>query len=752
MIEKRNGDMWISDLGSTNGTYVNGQRITQVHLSTGDVVQIGPFKLVYDAKMGGQLAPSVLHGHRLDTLNMGREVGGGKMILDRISMSIEPGEFVSLVGGSGAGKSTLLKALNGFNQANHGYMLLDGEELYPRLDLYRAQMGYVPQDDIIHMDLPVDKALYYSAKLRLPDASHSEIEARIHDALDQVDMTEHSKKKVKVLSGGQRKRVSIAVELLAQPTLFFLDEPTSGLDPGLEKKMMQDLNRLSDEGKTVVLVTHATANIEECDHVAFLSWGRLAYFGPPVEAPKFFQARDFADIYRRLSDEIDPHNPQSVPNELQPYLNLAPPPASPTNGNKIKAGPIWADYFQQSSIYKRYVTDRQQFLQSAAPSSGAQDAGMTRGRDSLLRQTWYLALRHFDLIRNNWMTLIVLLVLMPLIALLFMSVSGRYDLTGWPISPEQTDNVLRAELLCTEDEYEDIEDDLVNVSSVDYPPCVVERLETVEVPNREGGVDEVERVKRIYESEVTVDETADYIPTSQTDTLVTMLALAITQAGTFAASYEIVKERAIFKRERAVNLKVSSYLSSKIVVLGVFGIIQVVSVILIFAIKLELGFEGIFGPDGPWEMFITMFLAVMASILFGLFISAAVNNNDIVIYIILGQLFVQIILSGTMFPLGENNPVSRLTIANWTIDAMGTIADLETLNQVARACKIVSREVLPDEDNFLTLGCDEVEPRILPLAYEHTKDHLMLTWLGLLAHSFFWGILTAIILVRKKID
>jgi ABC-type multidrug transport system ATPase subunit len=119
-------------------------------------------------------------------------------------------------------------------------------------------------------------------------------------------MVEHQDKRVFQLSGGQRKRVSIAVELLARPTLFFLDEPTSGLDPGLEKKMMYDLNRLANEGRTVVLVTHATANIEQCDNVAFLSWGRLAYYGPPNEALQFYNVRDFSDIYLKLSQEIDP--------------------------------------------------------------------------------------------------------------------------------------------------------------------------------------------------------------------------------------------------------------------------------------------------------------------------------------------------------------------------------------------------------------------------------------------------------------
>jgi ABC-type multidrug transport system ATPase subunit len=288
----------IKDLSSTNGTFLNGQHITQANLRNGDQIQIGPFSMVYDARQQS-LAPSMRLGHRIDALRLGREVTPGRrahtvMILKEISLTVNPGEFVALVGGSGAGKSTLLKAMNGYEPANRGQLFVDGEPLYPKLDLYRTQMGYVPQDDIIHRDLPVKLALEYAARLRLPDARPEEIRGRIQDALRAVDLTEHADKPVKVLSGGQRKRVSIAVELLARPTLFFLDEPTTGLDPGLEKKMMYDLNRLSDEGRTIVLVTHATANIEQCDR--WLSCSRpLAYYGPPMRPCNFWSA-GFSDI------------------------------------------------------------------------------------------------------------------------------------------------------------------------------------------------------------------------------------------------------------------------------------------------------------------------------------------------------------------------------------------------------------------------------------------------------------------------
>ena len=191
-------------------------------------------------------------------------------------------------------------------------MFVNGDDYYRNFDAYRTVLGYVPQDDIIHRTLPVDRALGYAAQLRLPaDTAPAEITKRIAQVLEDVEMAPHRDTLVDNLSGGQRKRVSIGAELLADPSLFFLDEPTSGLDPGLEKKMMYTLRRLADSGRTIVLVTHATANISQCDHVAFMSDGRLVYFGPPAEALAFFNVSsgDFADIYTKLDGAASPQDP-----------------------------------------------------------------------------------------------------------------------------------------------------------------------------------------------------------------------------------------------------------------------------------------------------------------------------------------------------------------------------------------------------------------------------------------------------------
>ena len=692
-IYQQNGGLAIRDLNSTNGTFVNGKRIAVVPLSSGDEIQIGPFKLAYDAQ-AQSLAQSMRLGHRIDAVRLGREVANHRMILTDVSLTVNPGEFVALVGGSGAGKSTLMKAMNGYEPANHGNMLLDGEALYGRLDQYRTQMGYVPQDDIIHRALPVKLALWYAAKLRMPDARPAEIQSRIQDALRAVEMSEHADKTVGVLSGGQRKRVSIAVELLARPTLFFLDEPTSGLDPGLEKKMMYDLNRLADEGRTVVLVTHATANIEQCDHVAFLTQGWLSYYGPPNDALTFFGVRDFSDIYLKLSQEIDPKRGKPVPEELKPFYQ-----SKPGSSGKTYAGVIWAQRYHSSPQFKQFVADRQNQLRSAGRNQAAASIPPRRAKDSFIRQMIILARRQFDLIRFDWRTLFILLVMLPLIGALFAMVSTENDFIGRPGTIAQIDAALTAEL---------------------------------------------------EEDGLKLDEKNDYLPAVNAELLVSMIALALTQGGTFAAAYEIVKERAIYRREKAVNLKAISYVLSKIIILGLFALFQVGAFLLVIAAVVDFGFEGGVIDLGIGELYISLYLAVLASITFGLFISAVIPSQDVVLYAILAQLFIQIILSGTMFPL-NNNPASLAVPGYWATLSAGSTIDIPGLNEESRVCSVNEIPNMQTGAKELKVICNEAKQE-LKIPYEHSEENVLYTWIGMFSHIVLWTILTIIVQARKKVE
>lgn len=311
---------------STNGTFIDGKRIhRRATLQSGNTIQIGPFSLLYRRDTLELLDTG--SDIRLDVHRLRRDVtekdGSTKTILNDISLVIQPGQLVALVGGSGAGKSTLMKTLLGIEPTTKGQVFLNGDDLRQSWAIYRSQIGYVPQDDIIHLDLTVEEVLTYACQLRLPP--DIDIQQVVNTTLEQVKLQAVRSTTVRYLSGGQRKRVSIGVEMLADPKLFFLDEPTSGLDPGLDKEMMRLLRELADQGRTIVLVTHATANIEVCDRIAFLGrGGKLCYFGPPLQALHFFgmpseDLKYFSDIYLKLEKATPQETATTVEHWAQTY-------------------------------------------------------------------------------------------------------------------------------------------------------------------------------------------------------------------------------------------------------------------------------------------------------------------------------------------------------------------------------------------------------------------------------------------------
>lgn len=419
----------LRDNRSTNGTFLNGRRVVgTVSLRARDVIQIGPFKLHYD---GERLDSYDQRGAlRIDATALRREVpdprgAGAKVLLDDVSLSIDACEFVALVGGSGAGKSTLMMALSGYQPADSGGVQVNGDDYYRNFDAYRAVLGYVPQDDILHRMLPVDRALAYAARLRLPsDTRDAEIDARVEKVLAAVEMSAHRDKLVDRLSGGQRKRVSIAAELLNDPSLLFLDEPTSGLDPGLEKKMMFTLRRLADGGCTVVLVTHATANITQCDHVVFMSAGRMVYFGPPAEALDFFDVAsgDFADIYAKLDGVAEPDDPlvrKGLRDEYARWVEQNPGAAAPPHYSVL-----WQMRYLRSAQHQRYVTERlARARQGPAPNRTEPAAVPSRARHAPVQQFVLLARRYVDLLRQDRRHLALLLAQAPLMGALLVMVS-----------------------------------------------------------------------------------------------------------------------------------------------------------------------------------------------------------------------------------------------------------------------------------------------------------------------------------------
>ncbi|MFD9220950.1 FHA domain-containing protein [Streptomyces sp. NPDC060064] len=302
------GRFEIRDLGSHNGTYVNGQPIAKsgtVLIGPNDIVGVGhsTFRLV-----GDRLEEFVDTGEvSFSARHLTVTVDGGKQILRDVSFGVPEKSLIGVIGPSGSGKSTLLKALTGYRPANQGDVLYDNRSLYKQFAELRQRIGLVPQDDILHKELTVRKALKYAAKLRFPgDTAEAEREARIDEVLRELKLDIHKEKKVTSLSGGQRKRVSVALELLTKPSLIFLDEPTSGLDPGMDRDVMQLLRGLADDGRTVLVVTHSVAELALCDKLLVMApGGSVAYFGPPEEALNFFGYTTWADVFSAFENYRD---------------------------------------------------------------------------------------------------------------------------------------------------------------------------------------------------------------------------------------------------------------------------------------------------------------------------------------------------------------------------------------------------------------------------------------------------------------
>jgi ABC-type multidrug transport system ATPase subunit/pSer/pThr/pTyr-binding forkhead associated (FHA) protein len=381
------GKHLIEDLHSMNGTFVDGQRVVRpMLLRPGDTIQIGPTQLIY--KLEKISAVDQSRDLRLDALGLNRLVNG-KNLLKNISLSILPHEFVAIVGASGAGKSTLLHALSGYHPASSGTVLVNGVDLYTNFSAYRSQIGFVPQSNIIHTELTVYESLDYSARLRLPsDTSRVERERRIADVLGTLDLTKCKDQPIHSLSGGEQKRVSIGVELLTEPGMFFLDEATSGLDPGTELEIMTLLRHLSDQGHTVVLVTHATKNVEKCHSVAILAkGGHLVYYGPPKEALGHFGVSDFDEIYGKL---------KSVSSESA------------------------SERYLKSSGYQKYITARlpKGHVGQAAKISHAAAPGASSREISSLRQFSILSRRNLSILFRDRVSLMLMLMVPPIIAAL----------------------------------------------------------------------------------------------------------------------------------------------------------------------------------------------------------------------------------------------------------------------------------------------------------------------------------------------
>ena len=304
----QDGSCTLTDCNSTNGVYVNGERVIGKRLlHEKDVITITNTKLIFTSACLYYCIYQA-SGISVEVADVVVRRGSGKksfITSDHVTLRIDPGELVSIIGGSGAGKSTILNAMCGYLKPAEGHVYINGVDLYQNFDALKKLIGYVPQQDIVFDTLSLYDTLLYTAKLRLPeDTSPEEREKAIDRAIAMVELTEKKNSFIKDLSGGQRKRASIAVELLSDPSLLFLDEPCSGLDPGTERSLMNTLRQMANNGKTIILVTHSTLQLKMCDKIVFMGkHGKLCYCGPHDSALQFFHVENIVDCYDKMNNE-----------------------------------------------------------------------------------------------------------------------------------------------------------------------------------------------------------------------------------------------------------------------------------------------------------------------------------------------------------------------------------------------------------------------------------------------------------------
>ena len=380
IITKEKGQYYITDNNSTNGVLLNAVPLQKkTVLKQGDRITISGISFMF--RDGCLYTKESFGGVRVAAEQLCKMVGKKgrrKTITDNVSLTIEPNEFAAIIGGSGAGKTTLLNCLAGLTEYSSGEVLINDEPIRSSGKSMRSLIGYVPQQDIVYDSLTLERMLYYSAKLKMPrDSSESEIRSKIDETLELVELSAHRGTLISKLSGGERKRASIAVELLGSPRLFFLDEPSSGLDPGTEKHLMQLLRKLAATGKTVIMVTHTVQNLDLCDKVICMGrGGRLCFCGSPEETLRFFNKQALTDIY----DEL--------------------------NNNSAQCAERFKRYRPQETPPKTHVLDAGKYPRTA------------KGMGALMREFGILMRRYVEILWSGRLRLTLLLVLPILLTIL----------------------------------------------------------------------------------------------------------------------------------------------------------------------------------------------------------------------------------------------------------------------------------------------------------------------------------------------
>jgi ABC-type multidrug transport system ATPase subunit len=625
-------NLFIEDRGSANGTFVRGQRVTphqRVPVQNGERILLGPMPLLV------QLAKEATGAHQLVIEDVGQWAGQPlyeieawdlllevpdrdnttvqKVLLDHVSFKALPGDMIALMGPSGAGKTTLLLALNGYLPPTSGQVRVNGEDLYLIYDNLRGSIGYVPQDDIVHPELTVFEAVRYSARFRLPpDYTDEEIDRRVDTTLNQLGLEQVrnlqiGKPEKKILSGGQRKRVNIAMELVTDPVILFLDEPTSGLAADDTTALISLLSELTKAtGKTIIMTIHQPAKdeFEKFNLVLVMGYGGVPmFFGPTKpDAYRFFGSwneRVGKPTIDNPRDMFDMINSRERP--IFEQLRAQNPAAQRAQARQLAAKEWNREFLNNANpTFQRMYSGRRAVGTEPATRGVPHRAPTTSGQFSLLLS------RYFKVKMRDVGGTAIMLLQAPIIgALLALVFGGQKDaIPFWCLGALQ------------------------------------------------------ELMRRGQQGQVDSSILNSMQPTSDHTGAIFFLVVAAVWFGTSNAAREIVSERAIYLRERMVNLGLFNYVFSKYVLLSFFCVIQ--CTLLLGIVFFALRFNG--GPLAFLLELGVMIATSMNAVAVGLMLSTVVASSEAAMALTPIALIPQVVLGGLMVPM-TTNPTLKWVMA-----------------------------------------------------------------------------------------